>query len=265
MKTFKKSQSLLIAISLIIATVLFSCKKKDDAAETPTPAPANGTIAFHMHTNLDTVEVEDYDSVYTMSDGRKISVTKAQLYLSNIQLVKLDGSTYNLDGVVKLKKKEIEEYVLASVPSGNYQTVKFNIGLDSATNATTPAQADSTLNQPAMWFGSSAQPSGFVYVVFEGMIDTTAMANGSTAQMQPFSYEIGTNMNLQTVTMPNQAYTVLPNQTQFVHMTIDYNMLFMGVSLNNSGNLTMNTTSANATALGMLLSNNIQRMFGYEM
>ena len=230
----------------------------------PTPTAANGTIAFHFHTNVDTVEVADYDSINVMSTGRKITVHKAQLYLSGIQLVKLDGSTVDVSGVIVLKKQEEEVYTLGSVPSGNYKSVKFNVGLSGTTNAATPAVSDSTLNTPPMWFGVTAQPSGFVFVNFQGTIDTTTAGNGTISQMQPYSYKIGTNMNLKSVTLPDQNYTVSPNNIQFVHMVIDYNMLFTGVQLNVSSNLTMNTTSANATGLGTQLANNIASMFMYE-
>src|SRR5476649_1419880 len=113
----KKNRNIQIVITCIITLAgltLNSCKKKSDDA----PAAPNGTIAFHLHTNVDTVEVGSYDSVNVMSNHRKIIVHKAQLYISGIQLVKLDGTTYNIDGVVKLKKQETEEYIVASVPVG---------------------------------------------------------------------------------------------------------------------------------------------------
>ncbi len=260
MKT--KIQFITIAIITIIGLTLNSCKKEKN--ETSSPVASNGTLMFHFHTNADTVEVEDYDSVYVMTGGRKITVSKAQLYVSGIQLVKLDGSTYDVPNVILLIKQGEEVYNVGDVPAGNYKSVKFKVGLSAATNAATPASADSTLNQPQMWFDVVAQPSGFVFVNFQGTIDTTDAANGSIVQMQAFSYKIGTNANLKTVTMPDQNYTVSPNQVQYIHMEIDYSMLFDGIPLNVGSNLIMNTPSDNATMLGTQLGNNIGMMFGYE-
>jgi hypothetical protein len=260
----KNIQLLTIAFAASVCLTVSACKKDKKEDTTPTPVVTTGTIAFHFHTNVDTVEIEDYDSVNIMTGGRQITVSKAQLYVSNIQLVKLDGSTVDISGVIKLKTKEIEEYELGHVPAGNYKSVKFNVGLSATTNAATPAAADSTLHQPGMWFDPMmAQPDGFVFVNFQGTIDTTTAANGSV--LVPFFYKIGTNANLKTVTMPDQNFTVSPNQIQFVHMTIDYAMLFDGIKLNNINNLTMNTIAANATALGTQLANNIAMMFSYEM
>jgi hypothetical protein len=258
-----KKNILLVAI-VISGLAISSCKKKKDDEVTPAPI-ANGTLFFHIHTNVDTTEVENYGSLYTMSDHRKIIITKAQLYISGVQLVKLDGSTIDVQGVIKLTKNDEEVYQIGSVPAGNYKSVKFNVGLNSATNAAMPAVSDSTLNQPPMWFGSTAQPSGFVFVNFEGLIDTSNAANGTAAQMQPFSYKIGTNANIKTVTMPDQNYTVSPNQAQYIHLVADYNMLFMGFYMNVNSNLMMNTNAANATPLGIQIANNIPTMFSYEM
>jgi len=259
----KNIQLIIVAVMALVCTTISSCKK--DKTETPIPENTTGTIAFHLHTNADTAEVEHYDSVYQMGDGRKITVTKAQLYISNIQLVKLDGSTLNVAGVIKLKKQEEEVYSIGSVPAGNYKSVKFDVGLNAATNAAVPAASDSTLNQPSMWFDMMAQPSGFVFVNFQGTVDTTIAANGTVGQMQPFSYKIGTNANLKNVTLPDQNYTVSPNQVHYIHITVDYGMLFMGIQLNVNSNLNMNTVSDNASAHGTQLADNISMMFSYEM
>jgi len=258
----RKISILIIGLTAISALLFNSCKKKDDT--TATPAAANGTLYFHLHTDVDTAEVANLDSVYVMSSHRKISVHFAQLYLSNIQLIKLDGSSVSVAGVIVLKKQQIEPYLLGSVPSGNYQSVSFDVGLVSATNVTVPMPSDSAQFSQQMWYSATAQPSGYVFVNFQGKIDTTTAANGSVTSMQPFSYKIGTNDNLKTVTMPVQDFTVSPNQTQYVHIICDYSKLFTGIPLNVNSNLTMNTYPANATALGMQLANNVPLMFRYE-
>ena len=115
-----------------------------------------------------------------------------------------------------------------------------------------------------MWLGSTAQPDGYVFVNFKGSIDTTAAAIGTTAQMQPFSYLIGTNANYRKVNMPDNNYSVTAGQIQYVHLIIDYNMLFNGIQLNHNSNLTVASVADNATPLGTAISNNIASMFSYE-
>jgi len=262
MKLFKLKK-LLLPLALIVCLCNQACKKKDTTTPTPAPTP-NGTLMLHLHTNIDSNEVNEYNEVYVANNGRKVSLSIAQLFVSGIQLVKADGSTYDVPNVNILKTMEVEEYLVGSVPSGNYRSIRFQVGLSSATNSTTPASNDSTLNRPAMWFGSSAQPLGYVFVNFQGKIDTSNAANGTAAQMQTFSYKIGTNANLKQINMPDQNYSVLPNQTQFVHITVNYNKLFTGIQLNNANNLTMNTVSANSSTLAAQLAGNIASMFSYE-
>ena len=74
MKTTIKNKIVLLALMCSTGLYLNSCKKKD----TTPPPPANGTLGFHFHTNVDTNEVEDLDSMYVMTGGRKITVHFAQ-------------------------------------------------------------------------------------------------------------------------------------------------------------------------------------------
>ncbi|MBI4945632.1 MAG: hypothetical protein HY840_04435 [Bacteroidetes bacterium] len=257
----KTNKIILVVLICSAGLYLNSCKKKEEA---PVPTPANGELMMHLHTMSDMNEVM-YDSLYVMMDGRKIIVTKAQLYISGIQLIKTDGSTYDVSGMIIFKKQEIEPYMLGSVPSGNYQSIKFNVGLSAATNSTSPILSDSALNRPDMWFGSSAQPSGFVFVNFQGKIDTTTAANSAVSQMQPFVYKIGTNAHLKNVSMPVQNFTVSPNQMSAIHLSVDYSKLFIGIQLNLNSNLNIASSADNTRTLATQITNNIPLMFSYGM
>ncbi len=248
-----------ITFILLTILVIFGCSKKNN-----NNAEVTGQLYFHLHTNIDTTEVDDYSTIIKSSDGRKISLSIAQLYISNIQLVKLDGSIYPVTGKILLKVFENEAYFVGNVPAGNYKSVIFNVGLDSITNAETPLITDTVLNRPEMWFANVAQPQGYVYLNVEGKIDTTANANCSVEQMVPFIYKIGTQNNVKQVSMPDQNYSVLPNQTEYVHMIINYMNVFNGVDLSKPGNLSVQNISDNSGMLANQIANNIPGMFSYE-
>jgi hypothetical protein len=251
-----------ILFLILISVSIIACNKKSD---TPAPITETGMLMFHIHTDVDTNEVDNYGTVYTTSAGRKISVNKAQLYISNIQLIKLDGSTYNVPDVIVYKIQETEVYTIGQVPIGNYKSVSFQVGLSPTTNAiATGTGVDTVLNHSTMWLGSTSQPDGYVFVNFQGSIDTTTNPIGSVNTLQPFKYLIATNANYKKVTMPDQNYTVVSGQTQFIHMIINYNKLFTGIQLNNSSNLMVTSASDNASSLGMKIGNNIPSMFKYE-
>jgi hypothetical protein len=246
---------------IVVATLILTgagCKKSDSTTGT-------SPLYLHLHSNIDTNEA-DYGTVYTMSSGRQMSLTMAQLLISNIQLIRTDGTTYSIPNVVIRKELGTEQYFVANVPTGSYKSIKFNVGLDATTNKMTPTTADSALDHADMWFGSAAQPDGYIFVNAEGTIDTTTAGNGTVAQMQSFMYHIGTNAHLNTVTMPNHSpvYSFTVNQAQYVHIIIDYSKLFNGVQLNNSTNLMIHTATDNVTTISNTVSGNISAMFSYE-
>jgi hypothetical protein len=251
--------TVIIILGMLTVT---ACRK---TVEPPQPEPEKGNLYLHLHPYIDVAEVDDYNIVYTTTtEGRKISLTLAQYYVSNIQLVKSDGSLYPIPDTVKLKLQEVDTYFIAKVPSGNYKSIRFAVGLDPASNLRDPS-ASAILNRSEMWLGSSAQPDGYVFFNVQGTVDTSAAANGTIAQMQPFSYRIGTNANYKLVSMPDANYSVLPNQTQYVHLLVDYSKLFNGVQLNNAANLTVDSAADNATGLAATIRDNIPTMFSYEL
>jgi hypothetical protein len=257
-----KSNLNLLYLSLIILFLNVGCKK---TVEPPEPEPEKGTVYMHLHTFVGINEVDLYNIVYTDENDRKISVSISQLYMSNIQLVKADGSLVSIPDTIILKVQDQETYAIGNVPAGNYKSIRFNVGLDPTSNAKTPTSSDSDeLNHSEMWFGSSAQPEGYVFFNIQGKIDTTSDASGTIAQMQPFVYKIGTNANLKQVTMPDQTYTVSPNQAQYIHLYYDVSKLFNGIQLNQQSNLSVATAADNSGTLAEKIRNNIPSMFTYE-
>lgn len=267
METIKNNTLVTLAILLFGIFGISSCKKdKKEDAKPETSTSTTGTFMLHLHTYLDETEVDAYNIVYSTSTGRNISLSTAQLYISEIELIKLDGSTYTISGKKIFKIFETETYVVASVPAGNYKSIRFKVGLDSITNQLNPtASSDSTiLNHSEMWLNASAQPDGYAFINVQGKIDTTSDASGTIAQMQPFIYKIGTNANYKQVNMPDKNFTIIPDQVEYGHILIDYNRLFSGIQLNQNSNLSITSAADNATPIATTIANNIPLLFFYE-
>ena len=248
-----------ITLLSIAALFIVRCTKKNNVALVPT-----GHLYFHLHTNIDSFEVGDYGSVIQAINGRNVSLSLAQMYISNIELVKLDGSIYPVTGKVVLKHFETEAYLIGNVPAGNYKSIRFSVGLGAAENSMTAVAGDSVYYHPEMWFGNNAQPMGYVFLNVQGKIDTTAHANGTEAQMVPFSYKIGTLANSRQVIMPDQNFTVLPDQEDYEHIIINYMRVFDGIDLSKAVNLSVQSTADNSNTLATQISNNIPKLFHYE-
>lgn len=254
MKTTK--QYILVYIILVIAgAVSFSsCKKKDNPGDESTPV---GTITFHLHTYIEDNEVDLYNIPYTTHDGRSISLSLAQLFISDVELIKPDGSTYSIPNNKILKKLDIDTYVIGDAPVGNYKSVRFKVGLDPETNV--PDLKNIT--DSVMWFSNIHATEGYIFMNVQGKIDTSAAMTGT---LVPFSYRIGTNTNYKQVTMPDKGFTVTAGEVAYVHLMADYNMLFNGIKLSDNSNLFVKTVTDNAKPLAQKILNNIPSMFKYE-
>lgn len=255
MKTHFKFLTFLAAACILIGA---SCKKNKSSDEEQ-PAVANGTLYIHVHTDIDTTEV-DSAMVAADASGRRFELDVAQFYISDIKLKKADGSTVSVGSGCILKNIATEEYLVGSVPAGNYQSISFNVGVGSADNQTMPSSHPASdplsAQNPSMWFGSTSQ--GYMFVNVQGKADTTAAHNGPANFA--FSYQLGTSTMLKTVTMPNQAFTVASNQSQLVHLVADYGKLLNGVDFKAQPSATPFANASVATQI----ANNIQGMFHYE-
>jgi len=251
-------------VALIGVLLLTACKKEvQNTSDTTQEVVPTGLLKLHLHTFIGEQEVDAYGIETPMADGRMISLNLAQMYLSDIQLVKLDGSFYNVPSNGELKVFESESVTIGNVAVGNYKSVRFKVGLLPSVNKLAPTVTGyaNLLNQLEMWFSSNAQPDGYVFLNFSGNIDTTASKTGAFV---PFEYKIGTDAHLVQVEMPQQNFSLLKDVVGYVHMKIDYAKLFEGIDLSNNENLHVKTTAENAKPVVKSFTKNIPNMFIYE-
>jgi hypothetical protein len=254
----KKSRLHSLSICLVSTVLLFSasCKK-----ETAAPSPVvMGHFYFHLHSNINTTELDSTNPIALDANGRQIKLTVAQCYISAIRLKKPDGNYQDLSGSIILKTIPNEEFLVGDVPTGNYTSVSFDIGLGNPVNSTSPSTYPATSilapQNPSMWFGSTSQ--GYMFMNVQGLVDTSASNTG--AVNFPVSYQIGTSALLQSIQMPNQTFSVVAGQNNFIHLICDYGKLLQGINFK-----TQSTASpfVNA-AVAAQIAANIPNMFRYE-
>jgi hypothetical protein len=248
----------LYSITLIIFCIAFTQCKTRNNSEAIQPASDKGFLTLHLHSVLDSLEIETLDSVYSLSDGKKISVSKAALYISSIMLVKADGSLHPVEGNPILVTTETELYKVGKVPAGNYSSVKFDVGLSVPANTTAPIASDTVLYQPEMWFGKTVNDDGFVFVNFAGKVGFAGKP------MQDFKYRIGTRRNMNTLQTASRSFSIIPNNTFIVHLNVNYAKLFSGIDISQKENLMVTTPLDNASSLAQKIASNISMMFEYE-
>jgi len=264
MKNIMKNSSVILIV--IASLFIMSCKKKDN---TTTPAIQNGALWLHIHTDIDTNEV-DSGMIAMDAYHRHFQLNIGQYYISNIILIKSDGTTFPCSGVYLLKNIATEPYYVDSVPAGNYTSISFTIGLDAATNARNPTSflASSVLytQNPSMWFGNTS--FGYMFMNVQGVADT--MAADTTFVINPahvnypFTFQLGADTAARTINMPAQPFTVVAGTVQYVHIIGDYSKLFQGINFSQFALTNGIVTPWTNNSLCYQINNNIPNMFRYE-
>jgi hypothetical protein len=263
----KSKKIKLISKTFLVMCILsfFSCKKKDSPVTTP-PTPM-GTIALHLHTNIDTTEADSGVVVIDHISGKKFQLNVAQFYVSGVVAYKTDGTAEPISGAYIFKKISQEMYVIGQVPAGNYSKISFNVGIDAATNATNPSSHIGVLGMqnPAMWFGSTTQ--GYIFMNVQGYADTTTTHTGNANQ--PFIYQLGGNTELKTINMPSMANSVVVTAANTNALPAEFHIICdYGILLNNVNFKTNNAIATpfnSDSTIVKQISNNIPNMFRYEM
>ena len=250
-------KNLLPILSLFI---LVACTNEAVEPEEPT---IKGTFLLHLHAYVGLQEVDLYGINYETPEGRSMSLDFSQLYISDVQLVKSDGSVYAIKNKSFLKNLKVHTYEIGQVPIGTYKSIRFKVGLPPNTNAlnpTTPSDS-AILNQPSMWWGNTAQPGGYVFLNVQGKIDTSLNMNKAPV---PFTYKIGTNAHYVQVQLGEKEFTIEEDAYVYGHLIVDYSKLFTGITLNQAASLSVKTAAENNAALGQKIAKNIPAMFTYE-
>lgn len=229
---------------LTTATIFTGCKKDDDEAS---PANTQQKLTMHIHTNVGS-STAVYGTQYQDATGRKFKISDLRYYLSNIILIKSDGSEYPLTNKVLLVNPATEDYELANVPIGSYKGFKFIIGLDSATNHSDPTTYAATsplaIQTPAIHWSWN---SGYIFMKIEGQVDTT-LANTGTPNYDMF-YHIGLDSYKRTIDFSNEAFTVTSGSDQEIAVKFDL--------LSALNNVDMRTENATHTMDNMMLATKV--------
>ncbi len=247
-------------LPIFILLLLAACSNEAIEPEEPT---VKGTFLLHLHAYVGLQEVDLYGINYETPEGRSMSLDFSQLYISDVQLVKADGSVYAIKNKSFLKNLKVHTYEIGQVPIGTYKSIRFKVGLPPSTNALNPTvPSDSAiLNQPSMWWGNTAQPGGYVFLNVQGKIDTSLTMNKAPV---PFVYKIGTNAHYVQVQLGEKEFTIEEDAYVYGHLIVDYSKLFTGITLNQASSLSVKTAAENNAALGKKIANNIPAMFTYE-
>lgn len=195
----------LFAASLM--TGIASCKQKDD----PTPDVTQNSVKFEFNNIVGNIALQLTDpnarasgKWYVNAIGDSFQVAMYKYYVSNIVLTKADGSKFTEPEsyhLIDQQKEGSGKFVIPNVPTGEYVSVTFMIGVDSARN-TQGSQLGALAQSNAMFWDWN---TGYIMAKLEGFARKSTLIDESFVfHSGGFSGEFGV---LKTVTLnfPNKA------------------------------------------------------------
>ncbi len=228
-----------IVLALTLS-VLASCSKSDD-----NPVANNITLHFNNTFKSETIVLGDATSatatVNTSANGQPHHFSELKYVISNIRLVKSDGSEFpyqinDLDKgatVIDQSKPQSLDYVLNSIPAGEYTRLKFGLGVRTDLNRLDEVRFPAFYAQAAandtkmMWEWGT----GYRFVKLEGFYGNDrkplSIHTGSTVQGAEGAYTQGVDAYRDiTLTLPVQA--VVGGSAPRISIRADFDKLLSG-------------------------------------
>lgn len=240
MKSIKINLIALFSLTFVLG---YSCKKKDEPSTTETVA--KGKLWMHFHTTIGENDVNEYGLEFLDESGRGFKLSKAQFYISEIELIKLnDDVVYVKDFMLKILEED--SYLVGDVEVGNYKAIRFKFGLNGDINNFTP---DKGLSDTSMWFNQNDYTDGYLFMNARGEVDTSSDFSGEYCN---FNYKLGLATNVVEVSLPENYFPVYDGLISYVHLNADYAKLFNGIDLKDLYNLSIASKTENQTKLDLI-------------
>jgi hypothetical protein len=253
-----------IVAVMATALVLVSCSNDDSPANDIT---GQGKIGIEFDNVFGSADLILNSQANVTSQGETLNVSDVKYIISNIVLIKEDGSTYvypksNSYFIVSEANDASHVLDLENIPAGNYTKIKFGIGVDEAQyNAGQTVQGDffaHAQDEDMAWTWSA----GYKHLLFEGMFTSPTVTN--TTQFMVHTGKSGADYNYTEVTLnfPDKAL-VRTTITPEVHIFADVAKIIDGtnkikLSDNNMGGMGAMIMSGSNLAL---ITANLSNMF----
>ncbi|AWM31598.1 MbnP family protein [Hymenobacter nivis] len=203
--------------ALLLPLAISGCKK-DEAAGADT-----GSVSLEMTTVVGTAPLAFDGTSYTKSDGQTFRVTKFKYLLSNVQLLRADGTAYTAPDsyyLVDAAQTATQHLVVPNVPLAEYTGLRFVVGVDAARNTAGAQTGALDPNNDLYWDWTA----GYVFLKMEG---TSPQAPHPAAAAEGgLRFHIGDNGIQRTITFAGIPLAVTATQSPAVHLRVNVLALF---------------------------------------
>jgi hypothetical protein len=204
----------LYPIGLLLLLLAAACHKKDDPVNTP--ATGNVTITIQNMCGTDPLTLNTV--WYKNANGDSIRISKFNYFISNIKLVKDDGSTFaevESYHLIQGDKESSKTFSISNVPFGTYKSMSFIIGVDSARNVSGAQTGDLDPASGMFWDWNT----GYVMAKMEAE-SPQAIQTGTSVIYHLGGYGGDVNV-LRTVSLQLPSLTISKDKLPNLHMKAD--------------------------------------------
>ncbi|MCP9770656.1 hypothetical protein EGI22_22345 [Lacihabitans sp. LS3-19] len=254
----KLSIALVMGISIFFA----ACEKSDSIG----PNDKND-LSMYFENMVGTEPITLGTKTYTSGAGEDFTITTLNYFISNISIKKRDGTELKFADqyfLVKETDENSKTITLKDVPAGDYSSISFMVGVDSAKSVSDVSQRTGVLD-PASYGTDNmywSWNSGYIFFKMEGTsTKSTGAGNGYKLHIGGFGgMSAKTANNLRTITLPfgTDAAQVRKNIAPEIHLGIDVLKVFGSNVKIADKNEIMNPT------LGIPVADNYKNMFDVE-
>jgi hypothetical protein len=232
-----KKHNFLLLFALFISVFAFNACKDDDDDDAVTGF-GEVEIEFDNRAGDDALV---FGTEYTNAAGEKLKFSTFDYYVSNIVLVKADGSEYTVPQndsyfLIKHDDPDSRTIKLSDVPAGDYTGLRFLIGVDSAKSVSPIDQRTGVLDPAGAASGMYwSWNAGYIFVKIEGTSPAAPLDPGTNDNTFQYhtglfgGYDSPTLNNLKTVDMavPDEAARVRQGEeAPHFHLYVDVLEMF---------------------------------------
>lgn len=204
---------------LIAASLFMGCSSDNDAQPEP------GTLTIEVDHVVGTEPLTQNGATYRTPTGDEFTVSTFKYYLSNFTLHKVDGTIYKVPEsyyLINAFDDESREILLENIPAGDYTSLDFIIGVDSARTVAGPHTGVLSPDEEMYW----SEESGYVFLKMEG---TSPQAPDGQLAFQVGGYRKPNNA-IRTISPSLNGATlqIRKDRTPAVHLQADVMSLFTG-------------------------------------
>lgn len=201
------AKSKFIPALLFGAVALFSaCDKEKEKVKPTDPIAEAKTGAMEVHFDSRRSLNEDFvvNKNYLNANGDSVSLSTFKYFISNVELVRADGSTFQEPDsyhlLVAANTSASETFTISDIPAGTYSKIRFRVGVDAVRNSSTADKAgDLDKDHDMTWDWNT----GYTFVLALGKY----YKPGASPAFQDFTYLVGKDAQYRTVELAFPAPT----------------------------------------------------------